>query len=110
MKASETFHHPEHKHNCAQAIANKWIALYYDPEVVAKMQAFGGGRAEGGLCGALYAARQALPGKADDISAAFAAETGGDTTCKLLKQNGKVPCARCIDIADNILEQLAPKP
>lgn len=106
MKASETFHHPVYKHNCAQAIAAKYQRLFADPDVVAKMQANGGGRAEGGLCGALYAAMQAMPDKAEEIKTAFANQASGDVTCKALKQNGRVACTRCIDIADEVLASL----
>lgn len=106
MKASETFHNPQYGHNCAQAVANKWVEKYPNKAtVVSEMQANGGGRAEGGLCGALYAAMKACPEKAEEIKAAFASRVG-DVTCKEIKQNMKASCPLCVDIADEILTSI----
>ncbi len=103
--AKNTFHHPVYCHNCAQAIANKWKALYNDENIVETMKSCGGGRAEGGLCGALYAAIQAIPTKREEIIAKFKAEAG-DILCHDLKSKNRTPCVKCIDIADQIVEDL----
>lgn len=106
MKASSTFHHPDFKHNCAQAVANKWRHLYSTPDtIVPLMQANGGGRAADGLCGALYAAIEACPQHADEIKRLFE-ERAGALTCKAIKGEAKTPCPTCVDIADEILEQI----
>lgn len=102
MKPSMTFHNPQYGHNCAQAVAYKNVRLFPDESVVAEYKAYGGGRAEGGVCGALYAAMQALPEKADEIKARFT-ERVGDWRCKEIKQRMQTPCAECCDIADEVL-------
>lgn len=105
MKPSKTFHNPEYGHNCAQAVAYKNIKLYDNENVVAEYKAYGGGRAEGGVCGALFAAMQAMPEKADEIKARFA-ERVGDWRCKEIKQTTKTPCTDCCDIADEVLSEI----
>lgn len=103
--AAATFHHPDYKHNCAQAIAYKWRRLYADPDtVVARMQACGGGRAEGGLCGALHAALQIVPAERRDKFMADFAARAGSLTCAEIKRAAKTPCPRCVAIADELLE------
>lgn len=109
MKASETFHNPAFDHNCAQAVAYKWANRYSNPNtIVGEMKANGGGRAENGLCGALYAAIKAYPEKAEEIKQRFKAKVG-DITCKEIKANAKTSCPLCVDIADEILSELIQK-
>lgn len=106
MKALDTFRHPAYKHNCAQAIANKWHALYADNDIVANYAPYVGGQAPGGLCGALYAAKEACPLHAEEIERLFV-EKVGDATCRAIKTNGKTPCAVCVQTADDLVEQFA---
>lgn len=108
--ASETFHHPDYKHNCAQAIANKWKELFEDEEtIVDQMKANGGGRAPEGLCGAIYAAMQAVPAdKRDDLLKAFEQRVG-QRNCLDIKKVAKVPCVTCINVADELLEEYQSK-
>lgn len=109
MKASETFHNPAFGHNCAQAVAYKHTQLYANPStIVEEMKANGGGRAESGLCGALYAAMKACPQFAEQIKEEFVKQAGF-ATCNELKQSAKVPCPRCVDIADEILAKVTNK-
>lgn len=105
MKPSQTFHNPQYGHNCAQAVAYNNIQLFDDPNVVAEYKAYGGGRAEGGVCGALYAAMQACPEKAELIKERFT-ERVGDWRCKEIKQNMKTPCPDCCDIAHEVLNNV----
>lgn len=108
LKAVETFHHPEYRHNCAQAIVNKWHSQFGLPQsVIDDMIAFGGGRSPEGLCGALYAAVELLP-MADDkkqIIDEFRNITG-QTKCRALKCDKKVTCEQCVDIADSLIEKV----
>ena len=73
MKATDTFRNPAYGHNCAQAVANKWKDLYRSTDIVSEYAPYVGGRAPEGLCGALFAAIQAVPDHADEIKAEFAA-------------------------------------
>jgi hypothetical protein len=108
IKATDTFHHPQHRHNCAQAIANKWHSyLGLPPSIVDDMKAFGGGRSPEGMCGALYAGLELLPlaDSKKQMLDEFKNITG-QTKCRDLKCDKKVSCQQCVDIADQIIEKL----
>ena len=107
MKASDTFRHPEYKHNCAQCIVYKWNALFADNGQFAEAaKSHGAGRAPEGLCGALFAAASAVPNHRDEIIEEFKAKNGA-TTCMELKVTLNVPCKQCIDVADDLVEKYA---
>lgn len=65
MKATDTFRHPAYRHNCAQAIANKWKYCYADKNIMETYKPYVGGRAPEGYCGAIFAAMQACPEAAE---------------------------------------------
>ena len=111
MRASDTYRHPDFLHNCSQALAFKFASLYPDPDnVLQRFASTGAGRAPGGMCGALYAAIQAFPDAKDVIVSRFAESTSGCTTCRDIKSIAAVPCKRCIDIAEDIIADLASAP
>jgi len=60
-KAVEYYHGKEN-YNCAQAVMKACCALCSE-EDISRLTGMGGGRAEGGLCGALYAANKLLSGE-----------------------------------------------
>ena len=83
------------RHNCAQAV----IEAQGHPELLDEMGCCGGGHAPEGLCGALYAAMQAVPShRRNALKIAFREELG-EVTCKDLKQKG-ISCRRCVEVAD----------
>ncbi|MFA6569018.1 MAG: C-GCAxxG-C-C family protein [Victivallales bacterium] len=95
------------KHNCAQAV----IAGFKDrfsltDELVAIFAAHGGGKAPGGLCGALYAARHILenvsPGEMEKSSDAFI-KTAGSAKCREIRSMKKLSCLACVEKAAEIL-------
>ncbi|MBR4946290.1 MAG: C_GCAxxG_C_C family protein [Kiritimatiellae bacterium] len=89
-------------HNCAQAVVEGGGG---SPEQIAAMAACGGGRAPGGLCGALYGALVLCPDQADEIKAAFAREVGA-LTCREIKTTAQTPCPICVEVAAKIVEHL----
>lgn len=89
-------------HNCAQAVVEGGGG---SPEQIAEMAACGGGRAPGGLCGALYGALVLCPEKAESIKAAFAREAGA-LTCREIKTAAQTPCPLCVEAAAKIVENL----
>lgn len=104
-RALDTFRVPPCFHNCAQAVANKWSALYPNPETILNdLSLSGSGRAEGGFCGALVAAQLALPDKKEAITAEFQKRVGY-TLCREIKMLSKTPCPKCVDIADDLVEE-----
>lgn len=99
--AKETFHQPPQSLNCAQSVAQ----LGGHAEVVAEFQAFGGGRAEGGICGALYAACQFVPESAREELREEFAQHAGALTCRAIKEEGKTPCVECVAIAAALVDK-----
>ncbi len=95
--------------NCAQAVALAWADQVGLPqqEASAQFAGCGGGRAPEGLCGALHAARE-LAGttQANDLTAAFARRTGGHTRCRDIRRVRSLPCASCVELAAELLEEI----
>ena len=101
-KALELFTATPRKHNCAQATA---CGLGHD-ELYETLAACGGGKAPGGRCGALHAAMLiAGEARAEELRRRFAAELGAET-CAELKRTLFVPCARCVETAAKLAEEL----
>lgn len=105
---SETFFHAQPNNwNCAQAIQKglQNVTGLSDEEIEAEYRSKGGGRAEGGLCGALYSANRILEAKGlQPISNEFEAEAGA-ITCKALKGELKFPCINCVRLAEELAEK-----
>lgn len=91
-KASAIFHQEPDHYNCAQSVAK----LCDRDDLVPGFRAFGGGRAEGGLCGALFAALAVSePGEEARIRKEFEEKVGA-LTCKEIKGGQKTPCPDCV--------------
>lgn len=109
MKCTDTFRTPPFRHNCAQAVAYKYAALFgiTPEEALERFAGCAAGRAPGGLCGALFAAQKSMPDKAQAIEQEFRKVTNGFTTCADIKGLSGTPCPLCVDSIDAILERLA---
>lgn len=93
---------PGHPYNCAQSVA---LGCNH-PELEADMKACGGGRAPEGICGALHVALLlSSPEKSPALKEAFRKEVGA-LTCHEIKTTAKVPCARCVEIAERLFKEL----
>ena len=91
-RADGVFHQPPTFPNCAQSVA----ILTGHPEQATDLAVCGGGRAPGGLCGALHAALLFTPAeKRDELIDAFR-ETVGATTCREIKGTTRTPCSVCV--------------
>ena len=100
-RAAEIFSQVPRKHNCAQAVA---AGLDRD-DLVPPLAACGGGKAPDGRCGALHAAMLiAGEDQAAGVREKFVAVTGSEF-CRVLKQELKVPCAKCVETAAAIAEK-----
>jgi len=91
--------------NCAQAIL-KGFQQEFDitDQEIEEFRALGGGRAQDGLCGALYSAERLLsqagrPGIREEFKSRV-----GETHCLAIKTT-KFPCIDCVRIADELLEK-----
>lgn len=106
--ASAYFHDEEHNWNCAQSIlkAHQALADLTDEELELHYRSKGGGRAEGGLCGAIYAAMQLTPEALQPrLLERFAARTGG-LTCRELKGRCGRSCRELVEVADTELQEV----
>lgn len=105
--AKELFHGAE-GYNCAQAILKTFqqefnIAEYTILEASLK----GGGRAQGGLCGAVYAAHQLIGDKnlQQKIDGDFIAK-GGSTRCREIRKNRQLSCKDCVVLAAKNVQEI----
>ncbi|MEG1479814.1 MAG: hypothetical protein RSD41_02285 [Kiritimatiellia bacterium] len=89
------------RHNCAQAVT---AGCGGDTDTIAEMASCGGGRAPGGLCGALHAAINICPDHAEAIKAEFI-KTAGALTCREIKSGKQTPCPSCVEIAASLVER-----
>lgn len=77
-------------------------------EIADKFKNAGRGIAPGGLCGALYAAKELVPEKAAAIEEVFCRETQNFTKCAEIRPNKILPCNRCVELAGEALDLVNP--
>jgi hypothetical protein len=103
-KSTEYFHTLPERLNCAQSILKGFQnELNISDEKIAEYKAWGGGRAENGVCGALFAARQLINNENGQFEKTFKEELG-TIYCKELKKNKKA-CLTCVELADKLIEE-----
>lgn len=96
--------------NCAQSVLRAYQESHgLSDEKIQEARAHGGGRADGGLCGALYAALQLA--KSEEVRAELRRqfrETAGAETCREIKNGSGYPCKDCVGLAARLLNELQP--
>ena len=94
-KAVEQFRNP---YSCAQTI---YASFSENPiqEMFDYMKANSGGKCEGGLCGALFAAKTFVDDSKKEDLEKFFEEKVGAKTCREIKMQFKTPCPECVRIA-----------
>lgn len=92
--------------NCAQSIYRYFQDhASVSEETILDARAYGGGRAEEGLCGALYAALNIKNLKAaqkEEMKALFSDYTGS-IKCREIKSLKRVKCSECVKKAAELL-------
>ena len=102
--ALKVFRQPPDRLNCAQSVLYAWREVFGDAAItIPELKPFGAGRAPEGLCGAVYAACQLAPSRAEELKAAFVARVGS-LHCKEIRAAKKHPCADCVAEAAELLE------
>lgn len=96
------------KLNCGQAIVSAFRDKFPVPEDIANaFSGFGGGKAPGGLCAALYAAHVLLeknmPDKSEDCLRSFSS-CAGALRCGEIRKLRKLTCVGCVEEAARLLE------
>ena len=104
-KAGEFFH-GRFGDNCAQAVIRAHADQFrVSEETILEHSKDGGGRAEGGMCGALVAAINLLPDKRELLIEKFK-DSAGSHLCRDIRKDKKVSCRECVDKASMIIDSL----
>ena len=102
-QATEIFNKVPRTRNCAQSVAEGCG----HPELSDELAACGGGRAPGGMCGALHAALLITPASAhEEIKKSFEAAIGA-LLCREIKSIRHVPCEKCVETAAGLAEKFS---
>jgi hypothetical protein len=102
--ALKVFRQPPERLNCAQAVLYAWREVSGDTSIaLTDLKPFGGGRAPGGLCGALHTACMVAPDQAEALKQNFAARLGS-IYCKELRAAKVHPCETCVVQATELLQ------
>lgn len=96
--------------NCAQSVVSAFKEKFnLDDNMVEAFQAYGGGRAPAGLCGAYYAVK-AIVEKYDREKAAELEEYflghAGALECSNIKSMRKLSCVGCVEKSSEFLEKI----
>lgn len=106
LNATELYHHPELKFNCAQAIAYKWAKSDVEShEMAVKFQKFGGGQAPEGACGALYAGLERLGNNSvaqGELKEQFK-NVATSLSCREIRKVNQLSCKGCVQLVDEFL-------
>ena len=105
IERAKCYYHGDEGYNCAQAVL---AAADVSDADIAEAQAYGGGRAPDGECGALYAARL-LMAEADftAIHEKFEAEASG-TLCSIVRPLANMSCREYVGFVAGLIETKRP--
>ncbi|MCF6149406.1 MAG: hypothetical protein E3K37_12195 [Candidatus Kuenenia sp.] len=105
-KNAINYFHAEDGLNCAQAILTAYQNEFnIKDEHIKEYKQYGGGRAEGGVCGALYAIKKLIKDEAafGHIKREFFHAAGGSAVCKEIRKSQQLSCVGCVEVADKLL-------
>ncbi len=104
-KKAEEYFRGKENYNCAQAIM-KVFCHYCNHEDIEEYKKIGLGKAEGGLCGAVYASKKLLKnaGKEESLEKLFT-ESAGSTKCRDILKLKKLTCKQCVKLTGDFLEE-----
>ncbi len=107
MSIHEAVHsYTREKLNCAQSILK---AYRHRKDItqheIDAARALGGGRAPGGVCGALHAALLLLDGNAtkESVRVSFI-ERAGSEQCREIRAKKIITCGQCVELAAELLD------
>ncbi len=101
IQLAEKLYHGKEGYNCAQAILKAFQPEYNVSEcVIDQASEKGRGKAENGICGALYAAHHLIKEHStiNTLNQDFIIK-GGSMECKELRKNRKLSCKECVKLA-----------
>ena len=97
----------EKRLNCAQSVLHAFQPQrQIRDEEILHAKGMGGGQAEGGVCGALYAALRLTnsPAGRQQVRDAFVAGAGADT-CREIRRAKRLSCVGCVQLATRLLAE-----
>ena len=105
-RAANYFHGPD-RYNCGQAVLKAFQEDHNVTEdLIEQFKKLGGGRADGGLCGALYAAKT-LAGNELDLSLEEKfVKQAGSARCREIRKKGNLSCRECVYTAAKLLKEI----
>ena len=97
------FFRGEYRYNCAQAILKAYAPVVgAGKPCLDRFSQFGSGRAPGGECGALFAAKALVAdGSAKKAVEREFVEIAGTTKCRDIRKGRRVSCEQCVQTAAN---------
>jgi len=107
MKKTAKQYYSSRQGNCAQAVAEAWhLNTGLGAGLKEQFSGCGGGRAPGGLCGALHAALHVI-GDADrgNARSEFTELSGGYVKCRDIRGAGKLSCTGCVEAAAELADR-----
>lgn len=95
------------KQNCAQSVYTGFSQLLdVSPAAIDAARTLGGGRAEEGRCGALYAALDlSRQEETRDVLISRFEEQAGSQQCREIKAKKLLHCDQCVELAATLLER-----
>ncbi len=94
--------------NCAQSVLRAFQREHgVTEDKIAQAQHLGGGRADGGRCGALHAACELVEHEAvrGSLRTAFAAKAGSEL-CREIRKSKTLSCEQCVELAAELVASL----
>ncbi|MFA8436310.1 MAG: C-GCAxxG-C-C family (seleno)protein [Marinifilaceae bacterium] len=111
-QAANIFHKAPNFFNCAQSILKTFQKEFKVEEIQIKdFKRYGGGRAQDGYCGALFAGMQLLkdqPELQNKLEKHFTSTTGSPK-CSDIRGKRKLPCRKLVELTANLVEELQDK-
>ena len=105
-RAANYFHGPE-RYNCGQAVLKAFQDEHNISESeIEQFRGLGGGKADGGMCGALFAAKSLVGAdKQDELEAIFV-DKAGSWKCREIRRSGSLSCRECVYTAAKLLKEM----
>lgn len=106
IEKAEAYFHGKEGYNCAQAVLKAFQDDYQiSEEKIREFKLYGGGRAEDGICGALYAALQLCTEEQKPALIEAFEIAAKHSTCEKIKDK-TLPCNQCVAAAAQALAGL----
>ncbi len=102
---AEGYFQGKERFNCAQAVLKTFQQTHcVDDSKIDKYKKMGGGRAENGLCGALYSAKELVDEQTFEKIESDFIDQAGSNKCREIRKLNQVHCIQCVSIAAELVD------